>query len=286
MGIVYVGVGLFGGLGGFLVKPLTENFGFRSALAVLAGIMFLSWPLAFFLLKDRPSEVGQFPDGEPAPPPDAKLAPRTFGYLGRSGTFWLLLIGSFCSIGAIGSINVHMKLVFRDAGFAPQSVLNSTWLTASYLILWSSIIGRVSIGYFADKFSKKLVMAATYFLVSGTIPLLLAVKPPNQPHVFGLIFGLAMGADYMLIPLMAAEQFGVNTLGRAMAIILPVNTIGQTWCPFLVARLREHYGSYTVPMGVVFGIAMLGALAIAILPHRRAGAETEKIPTSASTIMK
>ena len=67
---------------------------------------------------------------------------------------------------------------------------------------------------------------------------------------------------------MAAEQFGVNTLGRAMAIILPVNTIGQTWCPFLIARLREHYGSYTLPMGVVFGIAMLGAVAIAVLPHR------------------
>ncbi len=40
-----------------------------------------------------------------------------------------------------------------------------------------------------------------------------------------------MGADYMLIPLMAAEQFGVNSLARAMAIILPVNTIGQTWFP-------------------------------------------------------
>jgi hypothetical protein len=32
------------------------------------------------------------------------------------------------------------------------------------------------------------------------------------------IIGVAgMGADYMLIPLMAAEQFGVNTLARAMA---------------------------------------------------------------------
>jgi len=40
-----------------------------------------------------------------------------------------------------------------------------------------------------------------------------------------------MGADYMLIPLMAAQQFGVNSLARSMAIILPVNTIGQTWVP-------------------------------------------------------
>jgi MFS family permease len=274
MGIVYVGVGLFGSLGSFLVKPITEQYGFRTCLAILAGMMFLAWPLAIFLLKDKPSEVGQFPDGALAAPADAKLAPHSFGYLLKNGSFWLLLLGSICSIGSIGAINVHMKLVFRDAGFTDQAVLNSTWRTASVLILWSSIIGRVSIGYFADKFSKKLVMTLTYFLVAGTIPLLLSVKPPTQPYLFGIVFGLAMGADYMLIPLMAAEQFGVNTLARAMAIILPVNTIGQTWCPYLVSSLREHYGNYLLPMAIVFGIAMLGALAIAGLPRHKAPGAT------------
>ena len=41
---------------------------------------------------------------------------------------------------------------------------------------------------------------------------------------------------------MAAEQFGVNTLARAMAVILPVNTIGQTWFPYFVSMLRENFG--------------------------------------------
>jgi hypothetical protein len=82
-----------------------------------------------------------------------------------------------------------------------------------------------------------------------------------------------MGADYMLIPLMAAEQFGVNTLARAMAIILPANTIGQTWIPQLVSIMREHYGSYQTPMAWVFGLAMLGAIAIAILPRYTSLAE-------------
>jgi hypothetical protein len=76
-----------------------------------------------------------------------------------------------------------------------------------------------------------------------------------------------MGADYMMIPLMAAEQFGVNSLPRAMAIILPVNTIGQTWLPFFVSYLREKSGSYYMPMEMIFGIAMLGAVAILLLPN-------------------
>ncbi len=269
MGVVYVGVGLFGGLGSFFVRGMTEKYGFETALMAIGGLMFLTWPLALFFLKDKPSEIGQYPDGASVPSADIRRDPHTFLHLLRSGPFWLLLIGSICSIGSIGSINTHMKFVFRDAGYTDQKVLDGAWTTASVLILWSSIAGRLSIGYFADIFSKKRVMTLTYFLVAATILLLLSVSPahPLSLYIFAAVFGFSMGADYMLIPLMAAEQFGVNTLARAMAIILPVNTIGQTWCPYAVAALREHYGNYVGPMFFVFGIAMVGAVAISAMPR-------------------
>lgn len=269
MGVVYVGVGLFGGLGSFLVHSVTGRFGFQTALLSLGALTLLIWPLAIFLLKDKPEELDQFPDGETQPPPDGRLPPRTFRYLLASASFWLLLLGSICSIGSIGSINTHMKFVFRDAGFTDQALLDATWTTASVLILWSSIAGRLAIGYLADLFSKKRVMAATYFIVALTILLLLWVSPSHTAsvYVFAVVFGFSMGADYMLIPLMAAEQFGINTLARAMAVILPFNTIGQTWCPYLVSGLREHFGNYLAPMAVVFAIAMLGALSIAAMPR-------------------
>ncbi len=82
------------------------------------------------------------------------------------------------------------------------------------------------------------------------------------------MFGFGMGADYMMIPLMAADQFGVNTLARAMAVIIPVNTIGQTWFPYLVSILREHFGSYNIAMGTVLCVALMGAVAIGLLPRR------------------
>jgi MFS family permease len=186
-----------------------------------------------------------------------------------SGSFWLLLAGSVCSIASIGSINMHMKFVFHDEGFTNQKILNATWTKASVLILWSSIIGRLSVGYIADIFSKKRVMTSTYVIVAASILLLLSVRPDRGAslYVFSIVFGFSMGADYILIPLMAAEQFGVNTLARAMGIILPLNTIGQTWCPYLVSTLRQHYGNYLAAMMIVFGIAMLGAIAIAFIPR-------------------
>ena len=164
------------------------------------------------------------------------------------------MIGSFCSIGAIGAVNFHMKFVFLDQGFTDRTkeglaLLNSTWRIASMTILATSIAGRLAIGGLADRFSKKWVMTATYFLVAATIPMLLTVSPSRSPVAFAVLFGFGMGADYMLIPLMAAEQFGVNTLARAMAILLPVNTIGQTWFPVLrfdsaraLRQLRDRPG--------------------------------------------
>ena len=111
-------------------------------------------------------------------------------------------------------------------------------------------------------------MTISYFLSAVTIPLLLAVQPPSDPWVFSILFGFAMGADYMLIPLMAAEQFGVNSLPRAMAIILPANTISQTGFPVLTAFLQQYFGSYTIPMYIVFAVGILSGISIALLPRK------------------
>ena len=281
MGLTYVGVGVIGSLGSFLVKPLAEKYGFQTAL-LCVGILVVvcAWPFAIFFLKDRPSDIGQHPDGVAAGAEEIKQPPRDFRFLISKPAFWLLLVGSMCSIGAIGSINQHMKLVFKDQGFTDQSTLNSIWQTANVLILWSSIGGRLLVGWMADRYSRKTVMIGTYALVAGTIPLMLLVRPGGEwtIYAFALLFGFGMGADFMLIPLMAADQFGVNSLARAMAIILPADTIGQTWFPYAVARLRQSWGSYDNALMVVFAMAALGALAIALLPREAGKDDTRCVP--------
>jgi MFS family permease len=223
------------------------------------------------VLRDKPAEKGQYPDGAAFPPAEVKLEPQSVGSLLRQPAFWLLLVGSMTSIGAIGSVNQHMKFVLQSQGFTEQSVLNSTWATTNFWVMVSSIAGRLFMGWMADRFHKKWVMLATYALVAATIPLLQMITPasPDNLYLFAVLFGFGLGADYMLIPLMAAEQFGVNTLARAMAIILPTDTIGQTWCPYLVSFIQESTGSYPVALTVVFGLAAAGALAIALLPGNK-----------------
>ena len=278
MAMAYVGVAVGGSLGSWLVKPLAEDFGFQTALLLMGAMMLLAWPLAIWVMKDRPADLGLNPDGAVDMDVETVRKPREFGDLLRRPAFWLLAVGSFCSIGAIGAVNQHMKLVFLDQGFTDQRQLNSAWRVASMLTLLSSIAGRLIMGWLADRFPKKYVMTVTYVLVAATIPLLLLVRPEQTYYlyVFAVLFGFGMGADYMMIPLMAADQFGVNTLARAMAILLPTDTIGQTWFPYLVARLRLSFGDYGHALSAVFVMAALGALAIALMP--KSGVKDAALP--------
>ena len=51
------------------------------------------WPVALFILRDRPSDVGQYPDGLTVPPKELSVESRTFKELVTTPTFWLLLLG-------------------------------------------------------------------------------------------------------------------------------------------------------------------------------------------------
>jgi MFS family permease len=275
MGVLYVGVGIVGFLGSFLVKPLTEGLDFHKALMIIGFLVLLAWPLAIVVTRDKPAEKSLYPDGADTPPAEISAQAKTFKDLASRYSFWLLVAGSMCSIGSIGAVNFLMKLVFKE-NMDPsitdpqqaQILLNSTWRTASMIILASSIGGRLLIGGLSDKFNKKIVMTCSYFLSAATILLLTTVHPPHTPWIFAVLFGFAMGADYMLIPLMAAEQFGVNSLARAMAIILPANTLSQTWFPYLTSVLQRHFGNFTIPLYIVFAIGVMSGVCIALLPKR------------------
>ena len=275
MAVVYLGVGVFGGISAkYIAQPLTEALGFQNALLTIGALLLLIWPIALFLIKDKPADIGLFPDGADQPHAETKLAPASWDAIIREPAFWLLLVGSACSIGSIGSINQHMKFIFQDQGFKDAKVLDTLFSNTLLVILFSSIAGRIVMGYLADRYSKKVVMSATYVLVAATIPLVTAVTPssPEVVYFFAVLFGFGMGADYMLIPLMAAEKFGVNSLARVMAIILPTDTIGQTWFPWIVSKLQEQ-GGYPMALKFVFLLSGLGALAILLLPNKKAAAD-------------
>lgn len=300
MGVTYVGVAFIGALCNklspyltgmattpeespawlrFLFSTLTWNRGdYTDAIQLLGFLMVITWPIALFVIRDRPEDRGQLPDGSTcdeqarvvagAGSSTGQASVKSFADLGRRSAFWLLLVGSGLSIGAISSVNFLLKFVLEEQGFADQIERDQVWADASFTYLLSSIMGRVLGGWLADVLPLKYVMLATYAVIATAIPLLFIVTPehPGNVLVFAIVFGFALGAAYLLIPLMAGLQFGSQSIGKAMSVILPFDTMTQTWTPRFIAGLAARFAGYGQALWAVSGLAALGALAIAILP--------------------
>jgi nitrate/nitrite transporter NarK len=82
------------------------------------------------------------------------------------------------------------------------------------------------------------------------------------------VFGLGLGGEYMIIPLMAGQLFGVDMLGRIMGIVLTADGVAEATAPMLVGYLRDQSGSYTTGFITLVATAVVGALAVALLPKR------------------
>jgi MFS family permease len=271
MGYAYLGLGLGGMIAPVLVNSLIRSFGWRQAFEVVGlVILMVLFPVGIWITRSTPEEMGLLPDGLNAG--DSERAscctiPQETGMADaiRTANFWLIVMGSTLAIGAIGAVVQHFILFLEDRGYSA-----TTASRFSAVLLASSLCGRVLVGYVADSLSKKNVMAVFYFLVGASIVLLGGVHQESALWSFVLIFGFSMGADYMLIPLVAAECFGTASLGKLLALIIMGYSLGQWGAPWIIGRIFETQGNYDLAWKLVGAAGLMGAATIyAISPRQR-----------------
>jgi MFS family permease len=254
MGFAYLGIGVGGAIVPLLSHWLTGEFGWRGALrSVGILIVVLALPLTLF--------VKESPQGE-TKKSVKRLTP--LGSVFRRKAFYLLALGSMCSIGAVGGANQHLKLFLSlDHNYAQGEAAKIISLVLAF-----SIIGRLLMGWLADRVAKKWVMLLIYGLISLAIPLLFFASQPGVTYLFAAVFGLGLGGEYLIIPLMAAELFGVQVMGRLMGVILTADGVAEALSPMLIGYLRDTNGSYHAGFVALICMAVIGAGAVALLPNR------------------
>ena len=262
MGIAYLGIGVGGALVPLLAHALTEALGWRTALKVLGLLMIaIAFPLAFFVRE--PEASGR--STAPASPATGAAGTDSILDVLRQPAFYLLALGSMASIGAVGGTTQNLKLYFAmDRGMAQGRAAELI-----SLVLVGSIAGRLLMGWLADRWPKKRVMFLVYLIVAGSIPLLWAAPSPTTLRAAAVVFGVGLGGDYMIIPLMAAELFGLQRMGRVMGIVLTADGVAEAVVPMAVATLRDRSGSYGPGFALLVALAAVGALAVSFLPRPR-----------------
>jgi len=268
MGIAYLGIGIGGALVPLVAYALTQSMGWRGALRVLGVLMIVVALPGAFLVRDPP---------RPSAGAGAEPAPSVADIL-RRPAFYLLAAGSMASIGAVGGTMQNLKLYLSlDRKIAQGEIAGIL-----SLILVGSIGGRLLMGWLADRWFKKHVMLLVYTIVAATIPAM--VFAPSVPliKVGAFLFGIGLGGDYMVIPLMAAELFGLRMLGRVMGIVLTADGVAEAVVPMAVATIRDRTGSYAGGFLLLVALAAAGAIAVSLLPRRAPPADAAALPAAAT----
>ena len=265
MGIAYLGIGTGGALVPLLANGLEKKIGWHAALCVLGIlIVLISLPLVYFIKDSKTVQAEK----------ESTDTSTLIRIMLRHPNFYLLAIGSMCAIGAVGGIGQHLKLYLLDHDFT--QVMASHILS---LVLLASLVGRVLMGWLADIISRKYIMILIYLLVALAIPLLIVPEFSGRIYFFSIIFGIGLGGNYMVVPLMAGDLFGVRSLGRTMGIILVADGIAESFLPMLVGALYNSSSkSYTLGFIVIICVALTGVVIASFLP------KTERIKAMQITV--
>ena len=253
MGIAYLGIGTGGALVPLFSAGLEKALGWHMALASLGIlIVLIALPMAYFI-KESPLKSEGKGSVKPMVPIRNIL---------KNPYFYLLAIGSMSCMGAVGGISQHIKYYLNDLEFTQSKAAH-----IMSLVLLFSLGGRVLMGWLADLIHRKYVMILIYLLVAISIPLLLIPDFPGRIYLFSVLFGIGLGGNYMIIPLMAADLFGIRALGRTMGIILVADGVAESLFPMLVGALyNDAAKSYAFGFIMLISLALTGAIIVSFLP--------------------
>lgn len=264
-----------GGLGGFAMPPLISWFitawGWRWAWVYLAGIhVLLTVILGGILIRNRPEDVGQVPDGLVAGEGgginshpihrqvyhtqedwNAKDALRT-------GALWII-VGLFSIILFVTNmLTTHQVAYLQDMHYSPL-----VSATALGLMLGTSIIGRLACGVLGMRIEGRYLAAFFLGMMGMGIITLIFARGIVFVYLYSMLTGIGFGGMIVLMPNMIGAYFGRTHYSQIVGWTVPVVTLISAASPTLAGYLYDRTGEYFIPFmiaAVLVFISMFMAL--------------------------
>lgn len=282
------------GLGGLLLPPATSyliaHFGWRGAYRVI-GLLFYTVvlpPLAA-LLRDRPSDVGQMPDGL-APEEDTDAAAHLPSGVSaqralRSTAFWLISGIYVLQLYTVSAVAMNTQVFTEHQGF---SLMTAPLFMA--FALGVTLPSRFITGVLCDRFSPKALMAiAGLFVAAGPLALEVCVIKLGWIDfraigVFAFFQGGAIAMNAVVLPVLIGRCFGEREFSKIMGLIMVGFAVGILLGPTSAGRIFDKTGSYEIAFLVCAACAFLSiVLALLVRPNAlHAEFETAQAPDRAA----
>jgi MFS family permease len=267
LGISLAGFGVGATVIPSLAQFIIENWGWREAYLVFAGlILLISLPVSFFLLRETPQEMGLQVDGQPPAADDAdnSVVAEGEGLSGRQAlgerNFWLIL-GSFLFVGVgLTSILAHLVPMLIGRGVAP-----ATAALCMSSLGFGLIFGRVLAGYLMDHYFAPYVAAV--FLLGLLAGVMILASGATGPVVFlaAILVGLATGSEISEIAYMVSRYFGQRAFGLIYGTMFAAFQAGSAAGAYAMGWYFDVAGNYLNALWAVSGLVALGIVLILML---------------------
>ncbi|HAB57895.1 MAG TPA: MFS transporter, partial [Acidimicrobiaceae bacterium] len=188
-----------------------DEVGWRQAWLVAAGtIALVVVPVSWFGIIDRPSVVGQFPDGEP--PTDDTDVVEEWGVerseAVRTRAFWILALATALASMLVTALNFHQIALLGESGFT------ETEAAIMFLpqVLGSSV-GSPGMGLALDRMGTRYAPAVTLVMLAGSLLLAGWVASTAGVILYAVWLGLQSGMIRTLGAALLPAWFGTRHLG-------------------------------------------------------------------------
>lgn len=243
-GIVTAG----GSLGQFLIVPagqmLLGNFGYQTALMVLAGTVAVATALSFGVA------------GKPQPVRSDQALGHALSEALSNRSFQLLTAGFFVCGFHIAFIATHFPAYLADKGLG--TAIGATVLA---LVGLFNIFGSYIFGLWGDHAPKKLLLSGLY-ATRGLINVVYLLLPVST--FSSLVFAAAMGFLWLgTVPLtsgLIGQIFGVRYLSMLYGIVFLSHQVGSFFGAWMAGALYDITGNYDATWGISIALAVVAAL--------------------------
>ena len=247
LGIAAVGVSF----AGFIFPNLTQYF--------LMDVLLLEWrevylvfgifllliitPLIFFLVIDKPDDVGQEVDGgmkEIGIEPDENIGVEwEIKDLLKNSNFWILTIVFALQFSSMMAILAHLTFYASERGWADQAA----FIFGMYAI--PAMLSKVVFGWLVEKkLDPRMAVSISLAFQAMGLLLITTTQSPTQLALVIALFGFGGGAGLPMSNILFRNTFTPKSFGTSRGLSQPFIFIMQAVGTPGVALIFQYYGNY------------------------------------------
>ena len=269
--IILTAGGIYGSAVTWFDSLIVEHFVYRKGWQFFALMELVIVAIVCFLIRNKPSDLGQFPDGNPIDLTDDPENEKE----SDSGTQWTVastiktpqfIVLLLCNVGFLipWSVTVgHGRLHLQDAGFttpAAAGVLS--------VMVFMSVIGRIC-GGLGDFIKAERVLAWSLILEGFGVLGFLIASGALIAYVSTIAIAAGFGASYISLSVVVARFYGKDRFAKTVGLIYLGAGFFNAFAAGIAGRIYDEHGSYTMAFAsIAFTTIAIGLLALRLRPPK------------------